>query len=387
MSSPRLILVFTTLAQQVPHFIKNIASRYFLLIVMALSMVSCGTVSGFREMKLDTETGMMVDTMCLNQGARSNFPGLSIAVASKGKRIWSKGFGYADIKTKTPVDPEGHLFRIGSISKTVTASALARMNQKEEIFLDTPISAWYDACPEDKKQITLRQLGGHLAGIRHYLGLEFFSNIGYDNVTTPMEVFIHDSLLCEPGTKFNYSTYGWTVISAVMEYAAHTPFLEIIKKQVSDPLRLNDLKADHKDSTQYNRVVFYDYQNGGHILGPGVDNSNKWAGGGFLCSAEDLARYGYAHTRAGYLKEETLKAFTESQLTTGGDRTNYGIGFWSGRDKAGRFWYGHSGGSVGGTSMLLIYPEEDLVVVTLVNLSGARMEELAFRIADVFLQK
>jgi CubicO group peptidase (beta-lactamase class C family) len=68
-----------------------------------------------------------------------------------------------------------------------------------------------------------------------------------------------------------------------------------------------------------------------------------------------------------------------------GTATNYGIGFATGQDDAGRAWCGHAGGSVGGTSMLLIYPEHDLVVVTLVNLSGAEMDRLAWRIADVLL--
>jgi CubicO group peptidase (beta-lactamase class C family) len=238
----------------------------------------------------------------------------------------------------------------------------------------------------DKQNLTLRQLGGHLTGIRHYKGFEFLSNIHYTNITDPLEVFIHDTLLCEPGTAFNYTTYGWTLISAVMEKAAKKPFLDIVKDEIQDPLQLNDLKADQKDSTGFQRVSFYEYQDSLLIASPVVDISNKWAGGGFLCSAEDLAKFGYAVAKPGLLKEKTLDMFTQSQTTSDGEQTNYGIGFRIGQDDDGRRWYGHSGGSVGGSSMLLIYPEQDLAIVTLVNLSSAEMDDLAWKIGKLIMK-
>jgi CubicO group peptidase (beta-lactamase class C family) len=242
-----------------------------------------------------------------------------------------------------------------------------------------------DSLPPDKDSLTLREIGGHLAGIRHYRGFEFMSNLRYADVISPLDVFIHDTLLCAPGEKYNYSTYGWTLVSAVMQEAVDEPFLDIIRDQVSKPLDLEDLKADNNDSTRYNRPVYYHRSDGKLVPTPVVDNSNKWAGGGLLCSAEDLVHYGLAHTRGRYVSEKNLTPFITSQQTLDGTPTNYGIGFATGRDDAGRMWCGHSGGSVGGTSMLLIYPEHDLVVVTLVNLSGAEMDRLAWRIADVLL--
>jgi len=314
-----------------------------------------------------------------------HFPGLAIAIASGKQNLWSKGFGYSNLESKTPIDPENHLFRIGSISKTITAAALARMKERGEINLDVPINTYYQECPPDKAMITLRQLGGHLAGIRHYRGDEFFSNVPYASVTAPLEVFIHDTLLCQPGQKFNYSTYGWTLISVIMEKAAKQSFTSLIQKEVSEPLGLVDLKPDNKDSIRYQRVTFYDYRDSIHYVSPQVDNSNKWAGGGFLCSAEDVAKFGHAHLSPGYLKKKTQDEFTTSQVDGEGKETQYGIGYNDSKDQKDRSWIGHAGGSVGGTSMLLIYPEEDLVVVTLVNQSGAQMDGLAAGIAAILL--
>jgi len=324
-----------------------------------------------------------IDSLCLLNLDRGHYPGLAIAVAEKGKRIWSKGYGYANLETKRPVDATDDLFRIGSISKTITASALARLTEKGSLTLGDPISNYYQACPADKRSITLRQLGGHKAGIRHYNGIEFLSNIHFTTVADALEVFIHDTLLFAPEMDYSYSTYGWTLISKVMEDAVGKPFLEIIQEEVRTPLQLTGLKPDYMDSTHFHRVQFYEFQMNHHIISPHVNLSNKWAGGGMLCSAKDLAKFGFALTGPGYLKSKTLKEFTTSQSLPNGEMTNYGIGIRNGKDDDGKAWYGHSGGSVGGTSMLLIYPEEDLTIVTLVNLSGAALDDLAMKIATI----
>ena len=346
---------------------------------------SCASTKSIKNPGLSDQDIHSIDSVCLRQLNQGHFPGLAISVVQGDKSAWSKGYGYSNLEKKTPVNPGTDLFRVGSISKTITASALARLAERKLIDLDAPISTYYKECPEDKRILTLRQIGGHLAGIRHYRGIEFLSNIHYTNVTAPLEVFIHDTLLFQPGTKFNYSTYGWTLISAVMEKAIKKPFLDIINEEVKYPLQLNDLKADLKDSTTYQRVAFYEFQEGKAIVSPVVDNSNKWAGGGFLCSAEDLGKFGISVAQPGFIKGKTLDMFTQSQLTTGEEITGYGIGFRVGKDDHGRLWYGHSGGSVGGTSMLLIYPEQDLAIVTLVNLGSAEMDDLAWKIGEIIV--
>ena len=363
--------------------------RHILLVPAGIAafavFTSCGSSKEFKAWNIEEVTTRKIDSLCTLHMEQGHFPGLAIAVAGQKKSIWTKGYGYANIEHEVPIDPKGNLFRIGSISKSVTASGLARIYERGQIELDVPISTYYHECPADKGNLTLRQVAGHLAGIRHYRGMEFLSNVHYNNVSDPLEVFIHDTLLCLPGGKFSYSTYAWTLVSAVIEKSIQKPFTRIIADEVSTPLRLADLKPDYKDSTYFNRVSFYEFQDSAFKVSPQVDISNKWAGGGYLCSAEDLARFGFALVKPGYLKEKTISTFTTSQTTNDGKPTNNGIGFFSGKDARDRNWFGHGGGSVGGTSMLLVYPEQDLVIVTLVNLSGADMHKLAEKLADIIL--
>lgn len=305
---------------------------------------------------------------------------MAVAVMRKDHLLWSKGYGFADVNNKTKVDPSSHMFRIGSISKTLTALALGRMKSRGEINIDLPIGTYLPNLPDDKKQITLRQLGGHLAGIRHYRGREFESNIPYQNVSDAVPVFINDTLLVSPGSAYNYTTYGWTLISAVMEQSVHSPFLNIMDMELIQPLQLKHLAADQK-SKDLHRPVFYYYFNDTLRICEDADLSNKWAGGGYLGSSEDVAKVGSKILDPFYFPADILNEFTTTQMTMTGDTTNYGVGFAVGIENDHR-WFGHAGGSVGGSSMMLIYPEEELVVVTLTNLSGAQFDRLAWRLAE-----
>lgn len=315
----------------------------------------------------------------------NNFPGMAVSVWKDGKLVMSKGYGFADVKEEIKVDPAQSKFRVGSVSKPFTAAALAKLYEANKVNLDQPIQTYVPDFPKKKWDINLRQLAGHLAGIRHYKGMEFMSNKYYPTVAEGLDIFKNDPLLHEPSSKYSYSSYGWNLISAAIENAADTPFLDYVAQSVFEPLEMDNTQAEHSNQEIENLVTFYIQTLGKNIRAPKVDNSYKWAGGGFISTAEDVIKFGVAHLSEGYLQGETLEEWTSTQYTKDGKAINYGIGWRSGKDKKDRVWYGHSGGSVGGTSMLLIYPEEKIVVVTLVNLSSARMGNLAFRVANQFV--
>lgn len=314
------------------------------------------------------------------------FPGMAVAVSIKGELIWSAGFGVSDMKKATKVDPAKSKFRIGSVSKPITAVGLAKLYEEGKADLDAPIQTYVPDFPQKKYAISLRQLAGHLAGIRHYRGLEFMNRLKYETVADGLDIFKADTLLFEPGTKYAYSSYGWNLISAAMEGAADTDFLSYIDQTVFRPLKMRNTCADHADQNIPGRVKFYVLSKDKIVEAAYVDNSYKWAGGGFLSTAEDLIRFGNAQLYAKLLKPETIELFRTPQQTTDGKSTNYGMGWTTGEDKKGRAWFGHSGGSVGGTTFLIIYPETEMVFAGMVNLSSAPLGDLMFRVANQFFQ-
>lgn len=317
---------------------------------------------------------------------KEGFPGMAIEVWKSGEEVFSKAYGYADIEKAIPIDHKTTLFRIGSVSKPFTAAGLALLYEDGKVDLDAPIQNYVPSFPQKEHKITLRLLAGHLGGIRHYRGFEFMNNIHYPSVTEGLSIFAHDDLINVPGSKYSYSSYGWNLISAAMETISEEEFLSFMNHRVFKVIGMKHTVPDDNTLDLENKATFYSKDSQGKpTVAARVDNSYKWAGGGFLSTVHDMAIFAQAHLDASFLKKETIDLWTTSQVTTGGDKTNYGIGWRSGEDKKGRQWYGHSGGSVGGSTMLLIFPKEELIVALTINLGQAQYGNLAFRIAEQFL--
>jgi CubicO group peptidase (beta-lactamase class C family) len=222
--------------------------------------------------------------------------------------------------------------------------------------------------PDKGAVLTTRQLAGHLAGIRHYRGLEFLLNRHFSTVREGLKIFQDDPLESQPGEKFSYSSYGWNLVSRVMETASKEEFLSYMQRAVFGPLGMTNTMPDQDGRELPQRTRFYNSQAGGDFeIAPPVDNSYKWAGGGFLSTPEDLVRFGIAHLEEGFLKRESLDALFTSQKTSDGKATGYGIGWFVLKDANGHRVMTHSGGSVGGTSILMIHPERRVVVAMTSN--------------------
>ena len=301
-------------------------------------------------------------------------PGLSLTIAVDGKIVYSEGFGYADLEERVPAWPTTK-FRIGSISKPLTATALAQLVEAGKLDLDAPVQKYVPSFPDKGAVITTRMLAGHLGGIRHYQGDEFTIRQHYANVLDGLKIFENDPLVAPPGTKFSYSSYGYNLLSAVVESASGENFLAYMQKHVFDAMGLVHTTADQNAQIVEQRSRFYEKEKDGTLENaPYADNSYKWAGGGFLSTSEDLVRFGSMLLQPGFLKAETLKLLFTSQKTKSGVETGYGMGWGITKSPSGRVVYEHSGGSVGGTSQLMVYPETHVVVALVTNLSSRDWE-------------
>jgi CubicO group peptidase (beta-lactamase class C family) len=309
-----------------------------------------------------TARALVRDSMTAN-----GIPGVSVAVAVDGRVVWSEGFGFADVENRVPLTAETRM-RIGSVSKSVTSAAVGLLVQDGKLDLDAPVQRYVPSFPRKPQPITARQLAGHLAGIRHYRGNEMLSSRPYASVNASLDIFKDDSLLHAPGSRYFYSSYGWNLLSAVVEGAAGEPFLTVMRQRVFDPLGLRSIVAEHVDSLIPFRAHYYERSRDGALRNaPFVDNSYKWAGGGFISNTEDLVRFGSALLEPGFLQANTLATLFAPMRTAAGEDTHYAIGWRVGTDSAGRREVAHSGGSVGANAFLVLYPDQRVVVAMLSN--------------------
>jgi CubicO group peptidase (beta-lactamase class C family) len=321
---------------------------------------------------------------------KKQIPGFSIAIACRGKIVWSEGFGVADLEQGVLVTPLTR-FRLGSVSKLLTAAGLARLVEEGKLELDAPIQRYVPSFPMKPWPITTRQLAGHMSGIRHYQRGDFSGLLAgaphFESVTNGLTIFRDDPLMFEPGTSYAYSSYGWNLISAAIEGASKEEFLSYMRRTVFEPLGLRSITADHVDAIIPHRSGFYVRNSEGVLVhAPHLDNSFRWASGGFLSNAEDLARFATAHLEPGFLRQSTLDLLFTSQKLKSGMETGVGIAWRTGTDPKGRHILHHGGAIEGGRAMLMMFPESKVVVVMLSNVLTDFGEQEAQEIGDLFIR-
>lgn len=301
-----------------------------------------------------------------------HIPGLTVAVIVDGELVWSEGLGFADLEQGVPATSLTKM-RIGSVAKPITSVGMALLVEQEKLDLDAPVQTYVPTFPTKKYEINTRQLAGHIAGIRHYRGQEFLSSRHYATVAEGLKIFEKDPLLFEPGDKYSYSSYGWNLISAVIEAASGEEFIDYMHREVFEPLGMYHTHAEYMDSLIHRRSRYYVKNDQGRILNaPFVDNSYKWAGGGFISTAEDVVRFGYRLLHGGLLQQNTLSMLFTSLKTNDGKETGYGLGWRVWQDASNNQLIGHTGGSVGGTTSFIMHPKEDIMLCIISNMSSTR---------------
>jgi CubicO group peptidase (beta-lactamase class C family) len=363
----------------------------YAVVFMALAPASLTAQSTLAEAQTPARYAASIEfarTLITAVMEESGTPGMSVAVGMDGRIVWAEGFGWADVENKVPVWAETK-FRIGSVSKPLTAAALGLLVDQGKVDLDAPIQTYVPSFPEKRWPITTRQVAGHLAGVRHYANdSEFLSAKRYDTVLEGLTIFQDDTLLFEPGERFSYSSYGWNLISAVIEGASGEDFLTYMQKNVFDRLGMTHTAADFTDSIIPHRTSFYERADDGKVLNaPFVDNSYKWAGGGFVSTPSDLVRFGFAHFDEDLLSSETIEEMWTPQTTNAGASTGYGIGWSMAVEDGVVTRAGHGGGSVGGTTGFETRPPQRAAVAVVGNMSQAPTGGLIIAlITEAFLQ-
>jgi CubicO group peptidase (beta-lactamase class C family) len=305
----------------------------------------------------------------LKDGLRA--PGFSLSVAAAGRIVWSVSCGYADVKLRRPVTADTR-FRIGSVSKALTATVLAKYAATGRLDLDAPIDRYVDF-PSHGGAITLRRLAGHLAGIRHYQSpAEVVNRRHYASVTATLRLFAHDPLVAKPGTSFSYSSYGYDVIGAALEGVSRLDFASLMREALLAPAHMRETTL--ATAPRAARATFYELlDRGGIRVAPPIDLSDRLPAGGFLSTADDLGRFGLALTDGTLVDKQTMAMMFRSQQTITGKKTGYGLGFEVHPSPLGLF-VGGTGAVDGGTAALLIQVGTGTVLALTTNLGYATAE-------------
>ncbi|GIG38174.1 serine hydrolase domain-containing protein [Cellulomonas pakistanensis] len=315
---------------------------------------------------------------------RTDIPGAAVAVVHDGEVLTTRGYGWADTGTESgepvPVDPDRTLFRPGSVSKLVTATAVMQLVESGDVDLDTDVAEYVDVdVPRAfDDPITLRHLLTHTAGfeerIRGLIGPEGTPvDLRAALATDPPEQ------VYRPGTVPAYSNYGNALAGYVVERVSGEPFERYVQEHVLDPAGMRTATFDQPVPADLQDDLAAGY---GTASGPstGVEVVGVPPAGALTASAADmaglmLALLGEPATGEPVLDADTLDtmqrpALDEGQLGTLAGGLRMGLGFFQ-EDRNGHRVVGHGGDTNAFHSHLQLYPDERTGVFVSVNGSGA----------------
>jgi serine beta-lactamase-like protein LACTB, mitochondrial len=340
--------------------------------------------------KLDPDVRARLESAVARFMAAGSVPGISVAVVENGKNVWSEGFGMADLENFVPATPQT-LYRLASISKPLTATAAMQLWQRGKLDLDAPVQKYCPAFPQKPWPITTRELLGHLGGIRHYKSdsqddPETGNTTHFDHpIEAGLKFFANDPLVAPPGTKFNYSTQGFTLVGCAIEGASGENYVDFVKKNVLEPAGMARTQVDDRFAIIAQRTRFYHKDECGRVVNAELlDSSYKIPGGGWLSSADDLARFEVAILQDALLRRATRDAMWSPQKLADGSVSEYALGWGTGKG-LGEFDVGHGGGQQGTSTFFMILPQRELGVVVLANMDGADSSTLATQLMQILI--
>jgi serine beta-lactamase-like protein LACTB, mitochondrial len=322
--------------------------------------------------------------------AANKTPGISVAIVERGQLLWTKGFGLANLEDESPATPQT-LYRLGSVSKPLTATAAMQLWERGKLDLDAPVQKYCPAFPEKLQPITTRELLGHLGGIRHYKSESPYdpeiSNTKHfeDPIAGGIQFFANDPLVAPPGTHFNYSTYGYTLVGCVIQGASGEKYASEVHENVLVPAGMASTRTDDHYAIVPHRAGFYAKDKSGAVVNADfLDSSYKIPGGGWLSSAEDMGRFESAILTGQLLKRHTLVLMWTPQKPSDSAKDDYGLGWGIGeQDRV--VTVGHDGGQQGTSTAFIIAPAQGEGVVVLSNMEDVDAVALATDLLKIAL--
>lgn len=362
----------------------------FLLCVLIVLPGFAQTQQKLPAAKIEKIEAAVKDWMALHKA-----PALSVAIVTNNDLVFSKGYGLADAENNLAARSDT-VYRLASISKTITAVAVMQLVERGKLDLDAPVNKYCPAYPEKQglkgapeKQfvITARQLLVHQSGVRHNTLPETFSTKYYGSINEAVGSFKDDPLVAEPLSKYSYSTPGYTLLGCAIEGASGMSYFDYLRENILKPAGMTHTYVDNTYAIIPNRARGYRKTQAGEIQNaPLHDTSIKIPGGGLATTVEDLAKFAIALSNNQLVKTETLTQMWTKPKTSDGKEQNYAMGILINNENN-LLKVFNDGSQAGTRSYLYMIPKQKFAVALMTNLERAWCEELVPKIIEILGEK
>ena len=321
----------------------------------------------------------------------SRTPGLSVSVSIDGETVWSEGVGVANYELEVPATPETK-YLLGRPSQMFTNFLIAKLQEEGKLDVNKSFYDYVPYFPKKKWDFTSYQLGTYSAGFRENKYTEVLNKNEFDDYKDYIEYYKNDTLSYEPNTSYLQSDYGTCLLGLLAEEVSKKPYSDLIEEKILTPLGLSETSLDNNYYITKNRSGKYNQDKFAFLINaPSIDFNLYAPAYGFISTADDLNKAGQCVLNTDFFNQESLDLFFSKNKIThekeGDYVTNRGFGWWVAEDSSNRIGYAQHGSTIGGNSMLVVFPEQKLVVSICANKDDQYAELPTGTIANIFLNK
>lgn len=311
--------------------------------------------------------------------------GAAVLVIDDGEVIFREVYGLADVENNTPVTPKTN-FRIASVTKQFTATAIMLLVDQGRISLDDTLDQHFPGFPDYGRHITVRHLLNHTSGLPDYEDLVPEGTTLQVHDRDALKIMLDtDTPLFEPGSKYKYSNTGYALLALIVEQVAEQPFQDFVRYRIFKPCRMQrSVVFVHGLNEVSERAFGHKMKNGQWVRNDQSVTSAVLGDGGVYSSIDDLTRWVRALHAERLLTTKSYKAmYTVPEID--GKPTGYGFG-WRIDTYKDLTRYHHTGSTRGFSLCLQRFPERNAAVIVLINNSvDGKMTPVAERVSDVVL--
>jgi CubicO group peptidase (beta-lactamase class C family) len=301
----------------------------------------------------------------------------SVLVAKGDRILLARGYGLANAEYDIPNTPDTK-FRLGSITKQFTATAILILQDQGKLKVEDLISKYLSDAPKAWEKVTIHHLLTHTSGIPSYTDDPSYgkSMTKPETVDSMIARFKDKPLDFEPGSKFHYDNSGYFLLGAIIDKVSGKTYEAFLKAAIFQPLGMTNTGYDRHATVLHKRASGYERRGDGLVNAPYLDMNQPYAAGSLYSTVGDLYKWDRA-LKAGKLVSKSAMAAMFKPF-----KDNYAYG-WAIGDRKGHKQIGHGGGINGFATDFERYPNEDVCVAVLCNVLPSNPGKVARDLAGI----
>lgn len=323
-----------------------------------------------------------VDDYILAEMRETKTPGVAVAVVRGGEVVLAKGYGLANVELNVPATQDT-IFQSGSVGKQLTATLVMMLAEEGRLGLDDPVSKHIPEAPAAWKDVTVRHLLTHTAGLSNaiYQKIDMRRDYTEDELLKEIAAFPLDF---PPGTKWNYSNSGYVTLGILIRKVTGRFYGDLLREKIFEPLGMTTARVISEADIVPNRADGYRLVDGElknqNWVSPAL---NTTADGALYVTVLDLAKWDAALDSEKLLKRASLDRMWTPVTLADGKTAPYGFG-WAIGETRGRRVIRHGGAWQGFTAHVARFVDKKLTVIVLTNLAGGPADRITDRVAGLY---